>query len=88
MEGDAAPGDQPERASIRKAAAAERQNRKPELGARQQIDQHISAGFEINPDNARDQARRNSENDCGGQGDADVDDEQCAQSLMIHAFAR
>jgi hypothetical protein len=78
MKGDQAPDDQAERAVIRDPTGAKRQNSQPELRSRKQIGKHICFRFEINPDDARDQAWRDDQNDRSSQGDDAMDDEQDA----------
>jgi len=78
MEGDSAPDDQPERSRVGQAAAAERQDRKSKLRAREEIRDQIGTRCETNSDDARDQIGRDGENDTSGQGDEAVDKEQRA----------
>ena len=76
MEGDTAPGDEPERSRVCQAAATERQGGKSELRPCEKIGDQVGTRFEVNSDYAWYPTGCDGKNDPSGQCDEAMDDEQ------------
>src|SRR5262245_18593929 len=84
MKRDATPHDELKCAAIGETAGAKRQDRKPQLGAREQVCKQVGVRFQMDADSARNELWPRAEHDPSGERHETMKDQQPLESLAFH----